>query len=503
MSVRTVHQDIKLELENITPESAILSVSHPGLTSFEPIPLWFGAPGVLNVPRYILPDDLPVVMDNGANHSFATAQSIANLQAVDGICDGPVLDYYRITVAAGQRLAFEVLTQSIHSKMDPVIRILKADGSFVAQKDDSSVGSDPHFSHVFQEAGDYLVEVSDSHYGPGTEYHLRVGDFPVFDHLFPMAVQRGQPTSVEFAGPELASELRSDVLVPDSWTGTSFTTSIRANAGTSSAWGELLVTSFPQYLESPTEKKVLELPMGLSGKLTAANEVDTHWIRCIKGQPIRFSSQTRSLGSGALLQMQLFNATGGKLSETAVSAMDEWGFDFTPPEDGEYRLVVNDLLQRGAPGYGYYIQAERAGSFTVQLKPDPNTRQRFALEETHGGGAIDLQVNRFGYEGEIQLSLIPKDLPIRLLNPRVPAGAKEHRCLMVCQPGWTAQAMNLVRLSAEAVSDPAIRVELANESLSRVIEPHVLVPSRSSSGVLALAGNAVSPPLFGFEVPVG
>ena len=92
LSVRTVRQDIKLELENITPESAILSVSHPGLTSFEPIPLWFGAPGVLNVPRYILLDDLPVVMDNGANHSFATAQSIANLQAVDGICDGPVLD---------------------------------------------------------------------------------------------------------------------------------------------------------------------------------------------------------------------------------------------------------------------------------------------------------------------------------------------------------------------------------------------------------------------------
>lgn len=503
MSVRTVRQDVKLELENITPESAILSVSHPGITSFEPIPIWVGAAGALIVPRYILLDDLPVVMDNGANHSLATAQSIANLQAVDGISDGPALDYYRITVSAGQRLSFQVLTQSIHSKMDPVLRILKADGSLMKLKDDSSVGPDPHFSHVFPEAGEYFVEVSDSHYGPGTEYHLRVGDFPVFDHLFPMAVQRGQPTSVEFVGSELASEIRSEVLVPDSWAATSFTTSIRANAGSSSAWGELLVTSFPQYLESPTEKKVLELPMGLSGKLTAANEVDTHWIRCIKGQPIRFSSQTRSLGSGALLQMQLLNAAGGKLSETAVSAMDEWSFDFTPPEDGEYRLVVNDLLQRGGPGYGYYIQAERAGSFTLQLKPDPNTRQRFAFEETHGGGAIELQVNRFGYEGEIQLNLIPNDLPIRLINPRIPAGAKDHRCIMVCQPGWMAQAMNLVRLSAEAVSDPVIRAELASDALSRVLEPHVLVPSRNSSGVVALAGNAASQPLFGFEVPVG
>ena len=503
MSVRTVREDVRLELENITPESAVLSITCPGDSNFETVPLWFGFSGVLTAPRYVTVDDLPVVMDNGTNHSLATAQSIASLQSVDGVCDGPVIDTYRISVLAGQRLSFEVLTQSIHSKMDPVIRLLKADGSLVVAKDDTRVGPDPHFSHAFAEAGDYIVEVSDSHYAPGGEYHLRVGDFPVIDHLFPFAVQRGKPTSVEFVGLDLTGELRSEVLVPESVSSRTFTASIRTNSGSSSGWGELLVTSFPQHLETPNEKKVLELPFGLSGKLANAGENDIHWLRCTKGQPIRISSQTRSLGSGALLQMQLFNAAGVKLVETTVGAMDEWSFDFNPPEDGEYRLDVNDLLQRGGHGFAYYVQAERLGSFAVQLKADPNTRQRFAIEETHGGGVIDLQVNRFGYEGEIELTITPQNVPLRILNPRVSAGAKDHRCLFVCQPGWTPQSMNLVRLRAEAVSDPAILAEIANETLSLALEPHVLVPSRNCNGLIATVGSPASPPIFGFETPAG
>lgn len=508
LKVKTLLDEVKLELAVENPGTATLTVTlHEGL-HLETIPLWFGWPGALNSPIHLVVDDLPVVLDNGANHSFAKAQSIANHQSIDGICDGPSLDYYRIAVTAGQRLSFEIQTQKIHSKMDPVLRLLKPDGSVVTVIDDSGVGPDSRFSHMFAEAGDYLIEVSDSRYTPGGQYHLRVGGFPVIDHLFPFAIQRDQKATIYFLGPDPSVDLKTEVTATNMPNLHSMVVSMPAPNGStatglSTVGGELLVTSFPQAIEQPNERTVLESPFGVSGKLSTAGEVDSHWIRGSKGQTIRISSKTRSVGTAALLQMQLFNAAGAKLVETAAGPADEWGFDFSFPEDGEYRLDVNDLLHRGGHGFAYYVQAERAGAFTFHLKPDPNTRQRFAMEQTNGGGAIDLQVNRFGYEGEIQLTFVPENSPFRILNPRIAAGAKDHRCLVVCQPEWTPASMQMVRLRAHAVADPSIQAELGDDALMRVLEPHVLVPSKTPNGLIGVVGSATNPPLFGFEVPVG
>ena len=91
-------------------------------------------------------------------------------------------------------LTIEALTQCIESAMDPVIRLLTPEGETVLLADDDGVGSECRLRQQFSRAGDYIIEIKDSGYVAGGSYHLRIGNFPLTSHCFPLAVQRGKST---------------------------------------------------------------------------------------------------------------------------------------------------------------------------------------------------------------------------------------------------------------------------------------------------------------------
>ncbi len=71
--------------------------------------------------RLLLIDDLPPAVDAGNNHSPPTAQAVSLPMAVDGACDGEASDFYKFSVAAGQRVSVEVYARRLGSPLDPVI----------------------------------------------------------------------------------------------------------------------------------------------------------------------------------------------------------------------------------------------------------------------------------------------------------------------------------------------------------------------------------------------
>ena len=110
------------------------------------------------------------------------AQAVSLPMAIDGYCDGETSDFYKLSVAAGQRVAVEVFARRLGSPLDPVIRLLTLDGRELAFSDDEpSTGADSRFAHTFAEAGDYLLEIRDIRYqgGGNFRYRLRMGDFPL------------------------------------------------------------------------------------------------------------------------------------------------------------------------------------------------------------------------------------------------------------------------------------------------------------------------------------
>ena len=390
--------------------------------------------------------------------------------------------------------------------MDPIVRLLHADGRVLHVADDDSTGPDCRFRFVFAEAGEYLVQVGESHYVAGGEYHLRMGDFPIIDHVFPLAARPGETTKIGFTGLDASLIVSPDLTLPTELTGDFISVSARMPDGHSSAWGRIAVSKLPQFVEPVGSgaqevpvKHVVDFPMGISGRLEQPGQRDSYWIRGLKGQVIRFASRTRSLGCATLLQMQLWNASGVKLAESAVNDSEEWILDTTLPEEGEYRLEVGDLLKRGGSEFGYWVEVVPSGSFSIAIKADAKSRRSFAIEQANGGCAVDLQISRFGYEGDIDVSFKDSIKGLRLLNPRIAAGAKEHHAVLLSAEGWEPQSFSLVRLSAQAVGNSTIACDVSSWPLSRLQEPHVLAPHGSDDGVFSMVGADKTASLFALE----
>jgi hypothetical protein len=281
--------------------------------------------------------------------------------------------------------------------------------------------------------------------------------------------------------------------------------SAKLPGGKSSVWATVLVSDAPQFFEAadatgmPEAAAPLAAPVGISGRLDKPRERDVYALKGVKGQTVRITSRTRSVGSSSVLAIRLLNVAGAKVAETAVTEADEWGFDFAFPDDAVYRLEVRDLLGRGGPGFGYWVEVRPAGAVSLALKPDAATRELFPVEPEVGGAFFDVQIGRFGYDGPLTLSLAEAPDRLKILNPVVPAGAAEARVYVAAGPGWKPDSSALFRLRAQAPGAPGVTGVTNSVSLHRLKEPHVLSPAGWDDGAVFLAGIAKGEPFFSLE----
>ncbi|MFO1062991.1 MAG: hypothetical protein U0892_03855 [Pirellulales bacterium] len=437
VQVHASRADAVLKVEKIEPTQATLDLTLPAEGAFGtlgPFGLWSSAGEGPGGPFPIIVDDLPTVADNGANHTRETAQVISALNAVDGVGDGAVSDFYRFSVAAGQRVAIEVHTQHLGSKLDPVVRLTDASGKVLVLADDNLIGPECKFSHTFAVAGEVTLEIRDNKFAPGGAYHLRIGDFPIVTGTVPAALKRGTAVKIGFAGTDGAAVTSFDVAVPEAWADDVAYVSVKLPGGASSAWVPVLISDqavIAKPLDGSPVADAIPLPVTISGRLADAKQHDSFKLRGTKGQVVRFAARTRCIGSPAALMMQLFNAQNAKIAETAVNESDEWSFDATFPDDGEYRLEVFDLLQRGGPEFTYCVEARPAGSVSLALKADAAGKDAFIIEpETARAAVIDVLVQRFGYDGPLQLACEP-NTGLKILNANDTCGSQgssHHDC---------------------------------------------------------------------------
>src|SRR5690606_10161487 len=102
-------------------------------------------------------------------------------------------------------------------------------------------------------------------------------------------------------------------------------------------------------------------------------------------------------------------------------------------------------------------------------------------EATSGAAAIDLVVQRFGYDGPIDLELVGDANGLRLANGRIAAAATEARVHLVAGEGWTPQSIAALELQGTAIdaasSDaPKSLVTVDHLAWQRAKTPHVPFP---------------------------
>lgn len=460
-----------------------------------------GSPtGVSDVSLVVI-DDLPSVADNAKNHSLEQAQAVTVPAAIDGVSDGTNFDYYKFTGKKDQRLSIEVVGARVGSNFDSVVRLLKADGSeLMLADDDESTGADARLSLMLPADGDYVVELHDNQYRGGGRYRLRIGDFPLVTVPYPLGGRLGSTTRLEFAGPANGEVTPVVLRIPDEVESGRVSVTAKYPAGKSSALTTLVASSLPESLEAePNDSSKVAtpvtIPAAVNGYFDADRDKDYFTFAAMKDQSLSFRAVSRSLGSPSLLYMRIFDGSDKQLAETKVDDAAEWTLTHKFPADGMYCLMVEDLLRRGGPEHAYRIEIEPAPGFSLALKNDKDTRLQFNIPMNSGALALPIQCNRSGYDGPIELAFESNPIGLRMLNPTIPAKAKEHRLIVTAQDDATAGSLAPLRIIGSArVNDRPQQAVVETLATLRAKRPQLTFPPQWMNGLTSIVvGNKLDP----------
>ena len=444
--------------------------------------------------QMLMIDDLPSIADNGQNQSLAQAQEIPSLAAIDGVSDGSRFDFYKFSVQSGQRIAVEVVAGRLGEAYDPVLRLLDASGrQLVLADDDPGLGSDCRFAHTFQAAGQYLLEIHDNQYRAGGRYRLRVGDFPLVTSTFPLGIQAGTTSKLAFAGAGVESVAAIDFPAPAVAPGSRITVAAKYPGGSSSSMATAIVSGTVESQETEPNDDLksanpIAAPGGVSGRFSSPADRDFYAFDAKKGQRLAFKAGTRSFGSPVTLKMYLQKVDGTALAESGVTDADEETLVFAFPEDGSYRLVVQDLLGRaGGPEAVYRIGIEPVPLFSLALKPDKATRYKL-LAAKNGSFSIDVPCARNGYDGPISLSVEGPGGEYQLFNNVIPEKQAVTKLIVNPPASFTPGQFTALKIVGTATIDGAeVRSTVGTLDLVRVLRPNLSYPPTWMEGVVPLA----------------
>lgn len=366
------------------------------------------AQGVSN-PIFIVLDDLPSVAEVPDNHAVAQAQKLQLPIAVDGQCDSIQEDFYQFHATAGERLSFEVVAQRIGARLDPIVRLYKADGKEIQRFDDADgVGGDTRFAHTFDVAGDYYLTLTDvRHLGGGDyRYRLRIGSFPLVAAAYPLGGRSSEIVSFVASGEGIDPQTKLPVALPAAHGMRRLSyVEISSPSNRGSSWFPVEVGVKEEANEHEPNNNVAEatpvsFPGVINGNLNKQGDRDFFRFKAKKGQRIHALARTRELGSACEVYLALVKADGSKIAEARQDRQTILAADI--PEDGEYSIQVDDLLIAGPASHDHAYRIELDDIF-AGFRLNTDQLQYNAPQ----GGTFSLKVlaQRPSYSGPIELAV--------------------------------------------------------------------------------------------------
>ncbi len=157
----------------------------------------------------------------------------------------------------------------------------------------------------------------------------------------------------------------------------------------------------------------------------------------------------------------------------------------------------------GGSGYAYYIEVVPAGRFAIGLKADAATREKYLLEpvknaNSFGALALDLQVQRFGYDGPIELAFESPLAGLQLHQAIIPAKANDARSIWWRTVSGIAE---LARYSSSGQNDEGSGLYGATQYIEcpEAQESFTTFPANWMDGNVVVSGVASSESFFDFE----
>ncbi len=462
-------------------------------------------PGGLSNLELFLIDDLAVQTVSEGNTSPSTAISLEPPCAIDSQTKAEHRDFYSFKARAGQSLSFEVMSQRIGSALDPILRILDADGRELAFSDDAA-GADSRFAWRSEKDGEYLIELRDITYrgGESFSYRLRVGDFPLVSAPYPMRAEQAKTTKVAIAGESSAGVEPREVRLPGDSHGRAFSLAARRPGGKSSSFVTLLASDLPELLENEPNNQAksasrIRHPCAINGRFSTKGDRDYYSIEGQKGERLLIRGETRLSGSPTDLFLRLEKPGGEKIAEAEDQSydpgkdknkgknyyFDEGSLDYTFSENGTVILMVEDLTRRGGPEHVYRVEVRPSrGRFSLELSD--------TLYHAPAGGDFKVKVHcrRNGYDGPIELKAAGLPPGTKAAKARIGKGKTSVELSITLgkdlQPGFigTFRIFTTIQIGKETE-----RLEAGTREALRKDFPRLFHPPRALDG---LAGFAVT-----------
>lgn len=326
--------------------------------------------------QLVVVDDLPVAPLLAESEVLSTASTIPAACSLNGQLNAVRPRFFRINLAASQKVAVEVLARRLNSDLDPVLRVTRADGTEVAFCDDvPGLQGDAWLQFVADSAGDYTIELRDVKYSGGGRhfFHLRVGDF--------------EPGAI-----------RAGISLPQT--------------------GALVADEAEPNDEQETANVLPAKVNAISGLLNKPADVDWFRLTVDAAAPLCVTAHTRDANSSADLVLQLWSADGKKLAEADDNGPLDAQLVASLPAAGDYLLRVSELAKRGGSEWSYLLEVNQSeGRVELTLPSD-------RINIPRGGSAsLSASIKRIHYDGPLEIKAV--DLPASVSMPPVVLGPKQ------------------------------------------------------------------------------
>jgi hypothetical protein len=391
----------------------------------------------------VLVDALPAVRCEETNTRIDAPQEIELPLAVDGHVGNLSRRFFRFSARSGERIAFEAWARRLGSPLDAALFLYDENGRPLHYVDDvPGIGSDPQMTYIFENSGEYLLELRDIRHQGGANhfFRLRIGDFPLVHAVVPM---RNDESRV--AGSDV-EELDALAVSPDPMREGISRFIARRDAGNAATFGFIRAGGLPVISEAEPngtagEATPAEPGSLLTGFFQQPGEIDLFRFRADKNDRFRLTGITREHGLPTALVIRVLDEDGKELAHVDDSGGTAGTLEATIPEAGEYLIELSDLHRRGGSEFGYLVEfVPRTPAFTLRAGTD-------AVNVPAGGVAVvTVEARRLGYSGPIELSVEGLPEGLTALPTVLGSGVNQARLTIQADEDVSAGELHAIRI---------------------------------------------------------
>ena len=226
------------------------------------------------------------------------------------------VDYYKVTVRAGEQMVFENGAAMLGSALQPVVSIYDADQALVRQYGLEGGRSAQYFAHRFAKAGVYYVKIADYEEGGSARhfYRIKVGKFPLALAAYPLGVRKGRTEQIALTGYNLGAG--KIAVAGEASPEDESAVILRPKVAAGKAFNKLKLAVGDEPEVEAAEAQSIQAPVTVNGKLLAAKS--DFRFKARKGEKLVLEVNANRLGSPLDSVLEILDAKGNPVERATV-----------------------------------------------------------------------------------------------------------------------------------------------------------------------------------------